>query len=75
MRKVQSRCRATIGEVSAALVDVFDGREPRRPPALGEEAATALEHAELLIEFLERRWRGLRPVLRVSAATLTRAGR
>jgi nifR3 family TIM-barrel protein len=33
------------------LADVFAGREPRDPPALGEIAALMLEHAELLARF------------------------
>ncbi len=33
------------------LADAFAGREPQDPPALGEVAAVALEHARLLCEF------------------------
>ena len=34
------------------LADVFDGREPRNPPSLGEVVEVMLEHARLLAEWL-----------------------
>jgi nifR3 family TIM-barrel protein len=37
------------------LVDVFDGREPAPPPALGAVVDTALEHARLLMAFFDER--------------------
>lgn len=33
------------------LCDVFDGREPRTPPALGDVCDTLREHARLLVDF------------------------
>lgn len=41
------------------LADVFQGREPRNPPTLGEVGAIMLEHARLLTE-----WIGEGPALR-----------
>jgi nifR3 family TIM-barrel protein len=42
------------------LADVFQGREPRNPPAFGEVAEIALEHATLLSE-----WAGEAPAMRM----------
>ncbi|MGB5809097.1 MAG: tRNA dihydrouridine synthase DusB, partial [Polyangiales bacterium] len=33
------------------LADVFEGREPKNPPAFGEVATTAIEHATLLCQW------------------------
>ena len=40
------------------LADAFDGREPQRPPTLGEVADIMLEHATLLVE-----WFGEKPAM------------
>jgi nifR3 family TIM-barrel protein len=42
------------------LADVFEGREPRNPPAFGELVEIALEHAALLSE-----WAGEAPAMRM----------
>lgn len=42
------------------LADVFEGREPRNPPAFGEVVDIALEHATLLTE-----WAGEAPAMRM----------
>ena len=42
------------------LADVFEGREPQNPPAFGDVATIALEHASLLC-----RWAGEEPAMRM----------
>jgi nifR3 family TIM-barrel protein len=42
------------------LADVFEGREPENPPAFGEVAEIAIEHATLLSE-----WAGEAPAMRM----------
>ena len=44
--------RGTLGRpwLFGELADVFDGKEPRKPPKMGEIAAIAHDHAERLIE-------------------------
>ena len=37
------------------LVDVFEGREPKEPPCLGEVCDIALQHARLLVDFFGER--------------------
>jgi nifR3 family TIM-barrel protein len=48
------------------LADVFDGREPRDPPAFGEVAAILLEHARLLCDWMGAT-RGVRAVRKFAA--------